>query len=309
MDKKTINNVLNNQATAPEAREVARWFATPKGQLDAASRMDADWDQLVRGAQARAQRSNKEHSLRKHINRVAAVLLLLFIGGATFQLVQLRHQPAVEMRNVCAERGRQMQVMLQDGTMIYLNSGSHILFPSRFTEANRTISLVGEAYFEVAKDPDHPFIVELNGVSIEVLGTSFNVYAFPDEPLRVSLDEGAVLFHSANQDVRMPPGETLSYNPQNEQITLTRKTDTNLASAWKAHRIEVTDMPMRELTNMLSRRYDVHFAISDEECYENTYSLSMSDTDLRSIIHNMVYVSPIRAQYDAENRVVTISKR
>lgn len=308
MKKDTVNRVLDNKGTSGEARDVARWLATPEGQMDVASRMDAEWNLLVDEAQARGARNDKAHNVWKYINRAAAVLFLLFMGGVIFQMVKMKTQTAVEMREVSAPRGEQMLVVLQDGTMVHLNSGSRIQFPSRFTDPTRTVSLVGEAYFDVEKDAGHPFMVDMNGASIEVLGTSFNVSAYANEQLCISLDEGSVLFHGADQDVQMRPGEVLTYNRVDGQIT-SCKGDTQLASAWKSHRIEVKDMSMKELTDMLSRRYDVTFAINDEACYQHIYSLSMSDADLRSVINNMAYVSPISVQYDPENKVVTIQSR
>lgn len=317
MEKKIIDKVLDNQGTQEEARKVAQWFGTPEGQLDAASRMDAEWEALVSERDAREQSAhaddthviNKGHNIWRYINRVAAVILLILIGGAAFQMVKHYNQPAVEMREVVAQNGEQIKVMLQDGSCVHLNSGSRVSFPAVFKGATRTISLVGEAYFEVSKDARHPFIVDLSDASVEVLGTSFNVSAYDNELLRVSLDEGSVMFHGARQQVKMRPGETLTYNRDDEVAILSRRHDTQLASAWKNHRIEVNEMPMTDLINLLSRRYDVTFVVEDESCYENIYSLSMSDNDLHNVINNMAYVSPVRVNYDAENKVVTIQKK
>ena len=309
MDKKLIDKVLLNQGDPTESRKVARWFGSPEGQLDLSSRIDAEWEALNNNQQTSAPSHSKKSHWRRALMYAAAVVLLLLMGSVVGQLINTAVQPDVEMREVCVQRGEQLQVMLPDGTKVYLNSGSRIAFPSRFDEKQRTITLAGEAYFDVTKDKHHPFIVEMSESSIEVLGTRFNVSAYTDETVRVALDEGKVRFHSPQQDVTMRPGEVLCYNRSNGRLTVQNNQDTRMASAWTSHRLEVQDMPMRDLINILSRRYDVTFAVQDEACYENSFSLSMSDSDLRSIIRNMVYMSPIRAQYDPENRVVTISNR
>lgn len=312
MDKKQIDKVLSNQANAADAKEVAHWFGTPEGQLDLSARIDTDWEAMTRTHT----RTHTDAPVRGHkgkwgrrIARVAAAIVLLLAGGAVGQVIVYSLQPEAEMREVYTQRGEQLQVMLPDGTKVHLNSGSRLTFPSRFGAKQRAITLIGEAYFEVTKDKHHPFVVELQESSVQVLGTRFNVSAYADEMVRVALDEGKVRFCSDRQEVTMKPGELLCYSRDDGRLVVLRSQDTHLASAWKAHRIEVHDMPLKELTNLLARRYDVTFAVQDEACYENLFSLSMSDDDLRAVINNMVYMSPIKAQYDTANRIVTISKR
>lgn len=311
MDKNIIHSVLVNTATEQEAVEVAQWLGEAEGQLMVADMIDADMEKMV------PHLGTRTHETRVHVInmvsrwwRVAAVVTMVVMVsiGATLVVPKV-NQADVVMESVSAKRGEQVRVVLQDGTHIYLNAGSHLCFPSRFTAGNRKVTLVGEAYFEVMKNKHKPFMVELNGVSVEVLGTKFNVKAYDNESLQVNLDEGHVKFHGEKQEVDMQAGECLSYDRNTCLASVYRNVDTHMASAWKEHRLEVSEMPMMDLKNLLERKYDVTINVRDEQCYQYMYSLSASDHNLRTILKRMAYVSPILYHYDEEKGQVHIRAR
>lgn len=311
MEKDKINRVLNNEASEQEAKEVAQWFGSVEGQLEVSNMLNADFEAMVPhfDAPEHHRRARVINNNVKHWWRVAAVIVLAMGFGAA---VMAWFQPTlqeVQMQTVYADRGEQIQVVLQDGTHIHLNAGSRLLFPSRFTSRNRNVVLVGEAYFEVTKNKHRPFVVDLNGASVEVLGTQFNVKAYENELLQVNLDEGHVVFHGAKQSVEMQAGERLSYDRRTCYSMLYRNTDTRMASAWKEHRLEVNGMPMQELKTMLERDYDVDINIRDAKCYEYSYSLVVKSNKLENVLKSMSLVSPICYQYDDEKGIVTISTK
>lgn len=99
--------------------------------------------------------------------------------------------------NFWVPRGGYYSVLLEDGTTVHLNAESELVYPSAFSKDVRTVSLVGEAYFDVAHDAGRPFVVEVDGYSIEVLGTQFNVTAYADERIcRSTLVEGRRADHT-----------------------------------------------------------------------------------------------------------------
>ncbi len=312
MEKDKINQVLNNEASEQEAREVAQWFGSAEGQLEVSELLDADLEAMVPhfDAPAHGERVRVRNiKVRRLWWGVAAVVAIVLVLGAAAIAWQRPMQPKVSMQTVCANRGEQIQVVLQDGTHIYLNAGSRLVFPSRFTSRNRCVVLVGEAYFEVTKNKHRPFVVDLNGASVEVLGTQFNVKAYENELVQVNLDEGRVLFHGAKQAIDMQAGERLSYDRQTCYSMLYRNADTRMASAWKDHRLEVNEMPMNELKTMLERNYDVDINIRDAQCYEYSYSLVVKGDKLENVLKSMSSVSPIRYRYDDEKGLVILSAK
>ena len=115
-------------------------------------------------------------------------------------------------------------MMFQDGTRVYINSDSWLKYPKKFGLSKREVFLVGEAYFVVAKNKKRPFIVNLNGPSVHVLGTSFDVQAYPEnKDIVICLDEGHVnLTLSSAKEYPLLPGEKLIYNKESDQCRISK---------------------------------------------------------------------------------------
>jgi transmembrane sensor len=117
------------------------------------------------------------------------------------------NSPTPTFNTIATPRGGQYQVILPDGTKVWLNAASSLRFPTFFTGKNREVEITGEAYFEVTKNPAMPFKVKTNRAQIEVLGTHFNVMAYDDEKMKTTLLEGAVNISSGNFSARLKPGQ------------------------------------------------------------------------------------------------------
>lgn len=119
-------------------------------------------------------------------------------------------------------KGERLQMMFQDGTRVYINSDSRLKYPKKFALSSREVYLEGEAYFVVSKNPARPFIVNLNGPAIHVLGTSFDVNAYPDNKnITVCLDEGHInLMLPSDKKYPVRPGERLVYNRDDDRCTI-----------------------------------------------------------------------------------------
>ncbi len=165
----------------------------------------------------------------------------------------------VQMLSINTPRGGQYQVVLPDGTKAWLNSASSIQFPSSFAKAgNRTVSILGEIYFEVAKDRDHPFIVKSSNQNIEVLGTHFNVHAYPEELLATTtLLEGSVRV----QNTRLRPGEQALNKQGKIQVA---EADTSAVMAWKNGYFSFQDAPIQEVMERLSRWYNIDYELGND---------------------------------------------
>jgi ferric-dicitrate binding protein FerR (iron transport regulator) len=129
--------------------------------------------------------------------------------------------PGVAYNTLTVPRGGQFKLVLADGTRVWLNSASSIRYPTAFTGADRTVRITGEAYFEVAKNSLQPFRVLADRMTVSVLGTHFNIMAYPDEPAaKVTLLEGAVNVKSKGNTVRLKPGEQLLLDPSGGMRTV-----------------------------------------------------------------------------------------
>lgn len=154
-------------------------------------------------------------------------------------------------------RGRQFNLVLADGSKVWLNAASSITFPTAFTGKERKVSITGEAYFEVAHNAAKPFIVEKGNTSVLVLGTHFNVNAYDDETaLSVTLLEGSVNVRNGNSSSRIKPGQQAQVK-EDGKISLLSNVNVENVVAWKNGRINFDGANIETVMRQMSRWYDV----------------------------------------------------
>lgn len=151
-------------------------------------------------------------------------------------------------------RGGQYQVVLPDGTHVWLNSASTLRYPTRFEGADRQVQLTGEAYFEVAKDKTHPFRVSVNDAVVQVLGTHFNIMGYKDEGVtRTTLLEGAVKVLKGSEQQTIRPGQQAIVR---EGIRVA-EVDVDEAVEWKNGNFNFSHEKLDVIMRKISRWYDV----------------------------------------------------
>ena len=159
---------------------------------------------------------------------------------------------AVEKSWIVVPRGGEYQLILPDGTKVWLNSDSKLEFPNTFVGDERRVKLAGEAYFEVAKNKAKPFRVEVDRVEVVVLGTSFNIHAY-DEAVKTTLVEGAVKLNVAGKAYSLSPGFEANVDQGGVKIV---KSDVYEQIAWKDGRFVFREKRLEEVMSILSRWYD-----------------------------------------------------
>ncbi|NOW98066.1 FecR family protein [Mucilaginibacter sp. SG564] len=175
---------------------------------------------------------------------------------------------------ISTPRGGQYQVVLSDGTKVWLNAASSIKFPTVFTGHERKVELTGEAYFEVAKNKDRPFKIAVEQMSIEVLGTHFDVDAYKDEGvIKTTLLEGAVKLVTGNHQAYLKPGQQATLNQQ--QSFNIGSVNTEEAVAWKNGYFIFNNENIQSIMKKISRWYDVEVVYNgkvDERDFGGTVS-------------------------------------
>lgn len=161
-------------------------------------------------------------------------------------------------------RGGQFQLRLPDGTRVWLNAASALKYPVAFHGPDRRVELTGEAYFEVAPDAGMPFKVTVrtgqykDSMEVAVLGTQFNIMAYPDETMvKTTLLEGAVKVISNNNSKQLAPGQGALLDKQHQTLRLQQHADTEEAVAWKNGFIQLEGNDMASIMRMIARWYDV----------------------------------------------------
>ncbi|MGI8601291.1 MAG: FecR family protein [Chitinophagaceae bacterium] len=160
--------------------------------------------------------------------------------------------------------GRQYNLVLADGSRVWLNAASSVNFPTSFPGDERKVSITGEAYFEIAHNPSQPFIVSLNGVEIKVLGTHFNVMAYTDEGvIKATLLEGKISVQNNSDKKLLSPGQQAEI--KKGEIIINNNVSIEEAIAWKNGAFYFQSVDIENLMRQVARWYDVDVVYSGEK--------------------------------------------
>lgn len=233
--------------------------------------------------------------------RIAAILLLPLLIATIciyFSRTAKTTTGPVVWQTISTPNGVKSQIQLPDGTTVWLNSGSKLTYPSSFSKKGRTVKLMGEAYFDVAKNKRQPFYVDLGQIGIAVTGTTFNVAHYHNEKqTEVVLTSGQVrLFEYENnkrKDIaKMKPGEKAIYEMLLHKVNITQ-TETDKYTSWINGYLIFKDDAMTDVVKKLSRRFNVDIEIADPEIAQYVYTATFKDETLDQILYLLKRTSPI----------------
>lgn len=217
------------------------------------------------------------HSFWKSWKGIAAVWIIPFLMLCTsaYFYFNTSGQVTSEMSKVSyiqhyASKGSQEQVELPDGSKVFLNAGSMLMYPSTFPLSGRWVYLMGEAYFDVSKDEKRPFTVSTGFMQLHVLGTRFNVSAYPeDSQIKATLEVGRIRINvkddSINYDLK--PNDQLVYTPQTGKVEMRLVVPSDF-SAWRSGELRFNDIAFVDAMYMLERIYGVKIHIQNS-MYDN----------------------------------------
>ena len=206
-------------------------------------------------------------------------------GQLTYQTdPSLQANGAAHMNTLIVPKGsRPLQLILTDGTTVWLNAASSLTYPVAFTGHERKVQMTGEAYYEVAKDAARKFIVSANGVETEVLGTHFNINAYADEgQQKISLLEGAVRVSTGGQLIALKPGQQARIAATGKPETLS-DIDTEEITAWKDGYFDFRSTDIKTVMRQLSRWYNA----------EIEYNGKITDNHFSGIINRNNNISQV----------------
>ena len=213
MDTKLLNKYLAGDALPEEKREVVRWMKESEEHREQLMQMRHIYDATIWNGNLQEKKAENKKIMMRYLwasMKIAAVIAMIaFIIHKEYQEYRFEHSTEMQMMTVPA--GQRASLVLADGTIVWLNSNSTLKYPATgFHAKERKVILEGEGYFEVARDEKHPFIVETEKYNVRVLGTTFNVSAYPDSDLfETSLIEGKVTVYQPDtqHEVMLQPNE------------------------------------------------------------------------------------------------------
>jgi transmembrane sensor len=207
--------------------------------------------------------------------------------------------------------GKTFKLKLSDGTVVSLNSGTTFRYPEQFgINGKRTVFLTGEAFFEVAKDKEHPFIVHANQADIEVLGTKFNVSAYPENPtVNSTLIEGSVkMYEAANASnaVLLEPNQMATWINNSKKI-VTKTVESSFYSAWTKGELAFKDTPFSTIAKIIQRTYDVEIINENSDLARQNFTgtINISDSSVENILDLLKRDTPFN--YSIKQNTITIT--
>ena len=202
-------------------------------------------------------------------------------------------------------RGGEYQLVLPDGSLAYINSGSRLDFPTIFDEDTREVTLSGEAFFEVMHDPERPFIVNSPDFRVTVTGTAFNVYNYPDDVAETTLVNGRVMVSSdSHHHVSLKPGQQASIKAGGDRMDI-RDVDTDLYTSWVHGLFRFKDMRLKDLARRMERWYDLEIFFADDIAGEMRLTGAMEkEKAFESLVWLIEKSTNVTFQVSEDNHVI-----
>ncbi len=314
--KNLIAKKLANQCTPEDVSELGHWTSLSDGNLKKFKQFELAWkysgktvtnpesfntDRAWKKMEQRIQRyENQENTfvpirkLRARLipvmMRVAAVLVIAV--GAWFILQQ---ETTPEIHTIAADAKLDEAVVLPDGTHIYLNQGSQLSYNDDFNKSSRSINFEGEAYFEIAANPEKPFVISTQNLGVKVLGTSFNLSSIKqDDFIELHLQSGKVLVYSLDEQGKMleqlqlNPGEKATFSKASGVLKRDEIKNRNHL-AWKTGVLEFHNTPLIEVLDELTKTYGLRF-VAENNCSNFILTARFENESAESILQTLEFV-------------------
>ncbi len=291
-----VQRVLNNVGTKKQAKDVAGWFATDEGQ----EWLSQDYDKEARKAFANypptcSSAKNKRRRFIRTFASCSFVAVLIFVAFFVGTRINPWETIDSSMKELSTSNGENIVLAFQEGSRIELNGGSTISYPCVFAKDSRTVSFSGEAIFAIAKNPEKPFIIKIEGAQVVVTGTEFNLKAYPEDTrVTLSLIEGTVLFREGEHEYSIHENQVLSFDKSSMAVNITDCENVANAKLWANDGFIFVDQPLSEILNTLSRMSGIRFEICKGVDPELSFSFSSTGCSIDETLNDMERISNIR---------------
>lgn len=325
-DLKYINNLLKRFVdglyTRKDADDLLKHFHAGKYNTEISEAMDNVWEEMeedevsslqhqqyreeARLLLSRIRKPEKRFSFIPYLRYVAIVAVILSIGWGGFRLIRSNQEKVLTYTEVHVKNGEHKRIILPDGTSVTLNAGSYLRYPQEFITDVRRIEMNGEAFFEVTRDEEKPFLIHTKDADVKVLGTSFNVKAFDmDEQLTVSVQTGKVQVDLPEAMMRLLPDEQFVMDKTKGEFQK-RNEDARLSTVWIKGGLYFNRTPIRTVVNELVRMYNrtIEFAPGAE--YDDYIYGEHDNKSLEAVLKSIQYSTDIK--YRIENDKIVLYK-
>ena len=287
MDYSLVNKYLEGKAPESEAQELFEWIDLAEENKEEFIKYRKIWA-LTSGSQEDTKKVWNDFLVRKirrrrqiyvvagYLRYAAITFFLIGLGACLQYLLSGRGMSDFSYRadtRIEVPAGQMSRVILPDGSTVHLNSGTTLRYSANFNGGKRTVFLEGEAFFSVAKDKSHPFLVKTGFFDFKVYGTSFNIQTYPgDQEVNATLIEGSlgILDKDGKEYSRLRPSENMCFHPDTKEMTI-EKVNTNLYASWKQGLITFNNEKLEKIALMLERWYNVEIIFKNKKLANKTY--------------------------------------
>lgn len=306
-----VDRYMSGQATESERKLIEAFFeAQERKQRDPDPDISgAMWQNIEASLEAPAVNRHRWRNLFIIASSLIVVCLLGYVGY---------HEYAGNMRELITKTapfGRKSMMTLSDGSKVFLNAGSSISFPRTFDNSIREVTLEGEAFFEVTPNPQQPFVVRTGEVVTRVLGTSFNVMAFDDNDISITVATGRVqvfqylertgFLSEPSEYIVLDPSQQATYQ---DHRFLVSKVDVKKSIAWRDNTLRFDETPMSVVAATLERWYDVKIAFDNADIVNCRINGKFKDQRLEEVLKSIRYMYNIEYEIRNPNQIILYGK-
>lgn len=323
-----LHRLIAGSTTEEENRELMEWFRQCASQEEFFMLFENVWkdspDEMPRDVQERMyRRLNRDlgeekktikvipwHSYfsRKIWQRVAVACIIVVLTLANYNMFHKQKQLSAQNFTVSAEKGQRAFVTLPDSTKVWLNSDTKISYPADYGMKERNVALMGEAYFEVAKNPDKRFIVETKGMQVEALGTAFNINAYKnDNKIIASLFSGSVRVSYEDHVTILKPHESVKVDLLTRDFFQYEDNNMKDIALWRENEITFDGESLEEIAHIINRLYNTTIYIEDESLKKECYIGTVRNNSLENFIDIINLTTPV--VYENKGDTVFLKRR
>lgn len=357
-----ISRVLSGEYSEEDISALEKWLAKSDENLKDFSTLERLWtaseitanrkkfnyneafDRFLDQSRKRAKKRLPVTTIFRNTLKWAATVLIIAALGSltTYMVIKYSNVHDHEIYEVKSAAGSRSTVTLTDGTTVWLNAGSRLVYSRNFGKGNREVTLEGEGYFNVAPDSKDPFRVITSKLEITALGTSFNVKSYPGENyIQTTLVSGSVKvkrneYRDMEQGVMLKPSQQITYYLDSDQLLLASRTGTTaeeimeisipenrveksgidrivllkgvnpeIFTSWKDNRLIFDDEPFESIAVKLERRYGARIIIRDEEIKNKRFKGRFDEITIEQALSALSFASPFNYQIKQDTIFIT----
>jgi transmembrane sensor len=310
-----IDKYMSGNASPAEERLIDEFFRSQqkKSSLHYQGGLpsDAMWDSIENRIGITPSVVRKRRNAQRNLVLVCLTILMASLGvWYSFDQNPAIAKSEISLLTSTTGRGQKSIVTLSDGSRVYLNSGSFISYPEVFSPDKREITLSGEAFFEVTRDEKRPFIIQSGDVTTKVLGTSFNIRAFEQTDISVTVATGKVQVETSAK-IGGPDTRVLTPNQQavyNDHGFVTSDVNIERFIAWKSNTIHFEDTPLEQAVPVLERWFNVKIEFESDAIKNCRINGKYKDQTLNAIMKSIQYMYPIEYKRIDDNKLILYGK-